>query len=263
MLPIPTDGGGAGRYPPCIAQFGIDAPPPFDKTEKLARHSGQTDLWTVQLDAAKRPKTSKAKPLRDAKMKRPYRISMRYENIAGKLPDGLTWIKPFRWFCCQKGRMKTAWSYIRLLVLCLGVALYGAAANAGMKMPVGGTEMVICADGVALTVYIDANGDPVEPGGVCCNCLDCGHAPVLFANQTSAGLAKPQYPSPSWPMADADVTIVLDTNARPMPRGPPLQGRVVFAHAAQKAVLATFDHSEMYPGHAFGLGGHLLQGCQL
>lgn len=129
-----------------------------------------------------------------------------------------------------------------------------------MQMPTGGTAMVICADGAAQTIYVDANGVPVEPAAKCCPCLDC-HAPVLFLNPESTDRPAPQLPRMLEPLVEADFSIALQFNTRPMPRGPPLQGWVAVAYTAQKGAPATFDPVEMYPGHAFGFGRHLLQGC--
>ena len=48
--------------------------------------------------------------------------------------------------------MKTMWSHIGAILLCVCVGLYSGALNAGAPMGSGLTEMVICADGGAKTI---------------------------------------------------------------------------------------------------------------
>lgn len=103
-----------------------------------------------------------------------------------------------------------------LLALALVLAGPGAARSA-----VGGTMLVLCANGAAKTVWIGADGEPVDPAADCLTCPDC--------MTPTAGLADPvlsQAPFvlrivPAGHAQVAAVVLVPTPPLFPAPRGPP------------------------------------------
>lgn len=73
------------------------------------------------------------------------------------------------------------------LLLALALSVSGLAqGHAATGVPAGAMEVVICADGVAQSVFIDANGAPVDPDPRCMRelCPDC--VPVKAGALTAA-----------------------------------------------------------------------------
>lgn len=104
------------------------------------------------------------------------------------------------------------------LLLALALVLTGP----GLAGPAKGAMLVeLCADGAQKLIWLDAEGNPIQPGKVHTKCLDC----LLFSAtlpepaglrflpaplRVSAGLSLPVPPEPR-PIA----------HLRPIPRGPP------------------------------------------
>ena len=119
--------------------------------------------------------------------------------------------------------MKAILSLFGVLSLCISVALFGVAANAGSGMAYGTVEMVICSGAGTVTITLDANGAPVPadaPMAACCDCQFCNttcdfdlhtafHAAATSDRFTKVTvLAQHQMPAP----------LMI---ARPQARGPP------------------------------------------
>ena len=112
----------------------------------------------------------------------------------------------------------------RLLVLCVllfATALSGPA-SASLRAIETGANAVICADGVAVMVTLDADGQPVPPGQHRRHCADCLPL-VVAAVGTEAGppisLARVHAVATSWPTAFAHPIIRRGTLR--LTRGPP------------------------------------------
>ena len=116
--------------------------------------------------------------------------------------------------------MKNASAIIFALLLSMGLILYGPSS---MAMAKGGAvfSMEICANGVATTVLIGADGSPVEPAQDCPECLTCCQVPsALTPASCGAG--------PSFVLLDMETNapsvqdpIPNKRNKHPAPRGPP------------------------------------------
>lgn len=141
------------------------------------------------------------------------------------------------------------------MVLCLAVALFAANGPAESR----GTAMVICADGVAETIYLDADGTPIEPGTECCDCHDC-NMPNLIAILADRSDQAMSYPLRLSATMDPVARIFVSDISRPMPRGPPLPQVAANARAWRVCVPVTLDRSEVLPGDYSQRGGALFQG---
>lgn len=82
--------------------------------------------------------------------------------------------------CAYKARMTSRIAPFLLTILLalsfLSGGVTGGIAQPGMMIGNGGvTEMVICSDGVAVTVLVDAEGNPVDPQKPCLQhrCTQC------------------------------------------------------------------------------------------
>lgn len=116
--------------------------------------------------------------------------------------------------------MRSVGSSILALLVALCLAFYGPF---GMARASDGSviSMVICADGVAQTVLIDADGNPVDPVQTCPDCLTCCHATGVLPPQIGGvaasfarligDIATPPAPDP----------FLTTRNLLPAPRGPP------------------------------------------
>lgn len=111
-----------------------------------------------------------------------------------------------------------------LIVLLLATALSGAA-DASLRASGPGGHVVICADGVAVTVALGPDGLPVAPGDAPADrshCPDClplvmagsGPEPCLAPARPASGHAAPAWPAAFPPRAPG-------LAALPSPRGPP------------------------------------------
>ena len=118
--------------------------------------------------------------------------------------------------------MKTALPLLLRLLLTVCLAVYGPIAMAATNTGGASFSMEICADGVARTVRVDADGVPVEHHQECQDCLICCEATGAHPNVvTEAGLhiltldvalERTPYQTPSF----------LKRTIRPMPRAPPV-----------------------------------------
>lgn len=116
--------------------------------------------------------------------------------------------------------MKTAWSHIGVMLLCICVTLYGVASNADVTMGVGTTEMVICADGGEKTIAVDAAGNPVSPTSACCDCAACNMPTTVFLDVATQFSAAPSQFC-KLTVAAAHQTLASIIIAQPQARGPP------------------------------------------
>lgn len=140
------------------------------------------------------------------------------------------------------------------LVAALALALSGVAvAAATVHGPV--TEMVICGDGGAETIRLDARGNPVK-GNQCCDCLDC----LTMA----AALPTPAMPRATLPAA-VTVTAALPVAQlpgplpcpAPLPRGPPTATPLPCVLPAQAGLFrAALDQTQVLRGKAMPKTGH-------
>lgn len=107
-----------------------------------------------------------------------------------------------------------------LIVLLLATALSGTA-EASLRAVGPVSQVVICADGAAVTLALDADGQPADTGGHrhCPDCLPLltgatGPAPLPSLSRPVAGAVPAPWPAALPPRADGWETL-------PSPRGPP------------------------------------------
>lgn len=103
-----------------------------------------------------------------------------------------------------------------LLALALVLAGPGAARSA-----VGGTMLVLCANGASETVWIGADGEPVDPAADCRTCPDCM---MPTAGAVDPALPQPLFVSRLVPAGRIQVAAVVPVPMPllfPAPRGPP------------------------------------------
>jgi hypothetical protein len=118
-----------------------------------------------------------------------------------------------------------------LLIACFVIS--GSFAQAGMSENGASFLMELCADGVAQTIRIDANGNPVDPAAPCCECLTCVQLAAAAPNpQDMAAVILLSYGF----VTDTIWTTPLLVNTPdtcPLPRGPPLvtQSAMIIAAA--------------------------------
>lgn len=115
----------------------------------------------------------------------------------------------------------------RIAVLAAALLMALGVASPGIARPHAadhGTAVVICSDGVAKTVYLDDDGNPVEPSGdedcagfcACCPPLASFAAlpPAAAAERSARHAIRLVFPT-------ADRVRPFDRRHRPVPRGPP------------------------------------------
>lgn len=153
---------------------------------------------------------------------------------------GLIYIKAGIARICQIRRMKTALSHIGVVLLCLCVTLYGATLSAGVPLGSGLTEMVICSDGGAKTISVDADGNPVSPASRCCDCLTCNAPTTAFlGDSVQFDLGQSQFCKLT--VADTHQTSAFLIIAQPQARGPPLAPYVNGVRTMLRCGLVTKD----------------------
>ncbi|WP_371225644.1 hypothetical protein [Roseovarius sp. 2305UL8-3] len=117
------------------------------------------------------------------------------------------------------------------MLLILGVTFYGPSGMAQANGDGALLSMEICADGVAKTVLVNADGVPVEPSQNCYHCLTCcniaGPPPSAFGD---ADLSVALLVSKA-PQLSVFTPIVEKRNTRRMPRAPPVPD--IFVMTAQ------------------------------
>ena len=104
------------------------------------------------------------------------------------------------------------------LTLALLVALTSQHAALAQGAAAATGQMVICTGAGLVTIHLDAEGNPTEPGHFCPDCAKA-LATALIAAETG------WRPAPAWrtaaPLPEPAV-LVLTATDRPMARGPPL-----------------------------------------
>jgi hypothetical protein len=116
------------------------------------------------------------------------------------------------------------------LLICMTLSLMlvasGVKASAArLSMALEGeatTELVICADGQAKTVFLNAKGEPVTPDSKkrCANCPDCRHATAItqhFCTAVEAVMRSISVPAPVLPVS----IVATYAEMHPQPRAPP------------------------------------------
>lgn len=118
--------------------------------------------------------------------------------------------------------MRRLFQALLCLSLTLAFVLSGALRS---DAALGGvTEMVICGEGGASTILLDAQGNPVD-GKRCCDCVKCLPVltflpePAVVVRPAPVGFVRLTTPQPG-------VTAVRRQHLRPMPRGPPLASHI-------------------------------------
>lgn len=117
--------------------------------------------------------------------------------------------------------MRRAPGLFLTLLLALTLAFSGASRAAGL-LSAEGTSMIICADGGAVAITLDAEGNPVAPGAAHRHCPDC------FA---PAGAALADHPPSAVPATFVARSFAVPLthvprparHTRPEPRGPPTE----------------------------------------
>lgn len=114
-----------------------------------------------------------------------------------------------------------------LMALCL--AGYGTFSMAGVSGDSGSFFMEICADGVALTVLVDADGQPVESEETCPDCHACCFLSSFGPPQVSAQLLVPIHVEINAERPAFATPVFQKRNILPVPRGPPAMFIVISA----------------------------------
>ncbi len=140
------------------------------------------------------------------------------------------------------------------LVVALALALSGvAAAAATVHGPV--TQMVICGNGGAETIRLDAKGNPVK-GNQCCDCLDCLTMAVALPTPLPPGATQPAAVAVSPVLPVAQLSGPLPCLA-PLPRGPPAATPLPCDLPAQAGLFrAALDQTQVQRGKAMPRTGH-------
>lgn len=108
-----------------------------------------------------------------------------------------------------------------LLIVCLAVYATFGMAQGNVAGP--GFLMVICADGVARTVRINADGQPVEPDQDCDECLSCCHLMAATAQHAPRVVATVTYTATQRNTAYSTPPIFPKRQILPVPRAPPFR----------------------------------------
>lgn len=123
-------------------------------------------------------------------------------------------------------RIRPLFHMLFCLLLQVAVVVYGAAPGgaltpAAMAPAVSGplTAMVICGDGGARTVFLDAQGNPAEPGS-CCDCLKCLTFSADLPIVPPAGMSLRRIMA-AGTAPDAAPPLAVAPCLHPLPRGPP------------------------------------------
>lgn len=147
--------------------------------------------------------------------------------------------------------MKTAYAQFSRMLLVLCLVWYGPVVAAGTGYADGMMTMEICVNGAAQTVRVDVGGAPVDPAGVCCDCVGCclmaGDEPQMRGAQRILHA----FDMPlSFSLSGTSLTRI--PNIRPLPRAPPL---AQIALMTNHDVIAS-DHSD--PGQHMHSNGRPL-----
>jgi hypothetical protein len=135
---------------------------------------------------------------------------------------------------CALGQTEVMQRFLNSL-FCLVLAFALALTSPGGVGPTKGALLIeLCAEDSTSLVWIDAEGNPIEPGGVHSKCLDCllfaAHLPniadgllTLAPLPLASGLSLP-VPPPTHPIA----------HLHPIPRGPPVAESKVLRHGSPR-----------------------------
>jgi hypothetical protein len=153
----------------------------------------------------------------------------------------------------DKGRMSLLRPLL-CLVAALALTLSGVAlAAATVHGPV--TEMVICGDGGAETIRLDARGNPVK-GNQCCDCLDCLAMAASLPIPALPGATLPAAvtASPALPVAQRPGPLPC---LAPLPRGPPAATPLPCVLPPQAGLFhVALDQTQVPRGKAMPKTGH-------
>ncbi|MDD9717939.1 hypothetical protein PVW48_14360 [Dinoroseobacter sp. PD6] len=135
-----------------------------------------------------------------------------------------------------------------LLWLCITlVAAHGALATGGGDRTGGLIPMVLCAGDESETVWIDANGNPVDPARHCIQCKHClgGMDLAHASNATAPGLTPYHLVPVNWSVPDQSGQ---SSQIRiPMPRAPPGPSDVTCRPEAPGDAAMLQAHQTMLP----------------
>ncbi|WP_126623145.1 hypothetical protein [Oceaniglobus ichthyenteri] len=139
--------------------------------------------------------------------------------------------------------MKNAISILFSLVLGVCLAFYGPADMA--KADGGGAVFAIeiCANAGATTVYVDADGNLVEPAADCAECLTCCQAAMAQLCVTPGAIQALVLSSEKADLPLSDTPHLNKRNTHPSPRGPPA------GHVSLFTVTGLIAHDQALAGH--------------
>lgn len=108
------------------------------------------------------------------------------------------------------------------ILFCLTLALSLALSGPGVAGPMKGAMLVeLCADGSAQQIWLDADGNPVQPGENHAKCIHCIMFSASLPEAITITLAFGSLSVPEKPVLPAAPETTLVAHLRPTPRGPP------------------------------------------
>lgn len=109
---------------------------------------------------------------------------------------------------------------VAAMVMALSGGFPSGAQAAGFA---GGVVTVICADGVAKTVILDAEGNPMSPSGaeVCAEACLCGATPGVALSPEAQGVVSRSGEMAGMPWPTATAVLLFERGRCAAPRGPP------------------------------------------
>lgn len=154
----------------------------------------------------------------------------------------------------QNGTMSSLLRPLLCLVAALALTLSGVTlAAATVHGPV--TEMVICGDGGAETIRLDARGNPVD-GDQCCDCMDCLTMAAALPTALPPGATLPAAVAvnPALPVAQLPGP---RPSLSPQPRGPPVAAPLACVLPPQVGLFhVALDQTQVQRGKAMPKTGH-------
>lgn len=167
-------------------------------------------------------------------------------------------------------RFLTMNSLIRCIVtLILSIAIFGTATVA--QGPVTGplSQMVICGEGGARTIWLDASGTPVDAPRKCCQCLKC----LEISGSLPSASGSPACVAPRLSMFDPVMPVAAPfagRKERSMPRGPPVAEDADFTPAGSEgmrrvaaSVPALLESGQVTPGQILRELGHACEDARV
>ncbi len=107
------------------------------------------------------------------------------------------------------------------ILLGASLAFYGNGAVAGAHLSGTTFSMVICSDGIAQTIEVALDGNPVQPIDDCGDCLSCGVAFVNAVLPPSKTSSLRNFEETPHSEVGQDAPTAPEDNKRPKPRAPP------------------------------------------